>query len=180
MASVNIDKIVHQLWPPVEGQAPLHVYALVDAARSESIYPKLSQVKSDCICLHRGDRARELAWVSPYLARVREQDPFFRWLLEEGWGKSRATFVRSRASLNELVQHFRTCLTVYDEKGKSYFFRFYDPRVLRTYLPICNEEELNTVFGPAQRFIVEDADPSVLLNFHRAGNQLQQDKVSLS
>ena len=180
MASARINQIISQLWRPVEGQASLNVYALVDAARSDVIYPKILAAESECVCLHRGKRALELAWVAPYLVRIQEQDPFFLWLLEDGWGKSRVSFVRSTATLNELKRHFQTCLTVYDENGKSYFFRFYDPRVLRTYLPTCNEDEINTVFGPGESFIVEDADPSSLLHFFRAGKQLRQENVSLA
>ncbi|RLC02550.1 MAG: DUF4123 domain-containing protein [Deltaproteobacteria bacterium] len=179
MASAQIDQIINKLWHPVEGGAPLNVYALVDAARSESIYPKIMGAKVESVCLHRGKRAEELAWVAPYLVHLQLEDPFTLWLLETGWGKSRAAFVRSAASLNELNRHFRTCLTVYDDEGKSYFFRFYDPRVMRTYLPSCNRKEIKTVFGPGENFIVEDEDPSILLHFLRAKETLVKEKVSL-
>lgn len=179
MASPQIEQIIRHLWRPVEGQAPLNVYTLVDAARSESIYPKIRSSKLETVCLHRGKRAQELAWVAPYLVLLEAEDPFTQWLIETGWGKSRAAFVRSEASLNELSRHFRNCLTVYDDEGKSYFFRFYDPRVLRTYLPSCDKEEIRTVFGPGKHFIVEDENPTMLLHFSRAGEILQKEKVSL-
>ncbi len=155
----------------------MDVYALVDAARSESIYPKIMGANVSSACLHRGKRAEELAWVAPYLILLQPEYPFTHWLLDKGWGKSRASFVRSSATLSELNRHFRTYLTVYDEEGKSYFFRFYDPRVLRTYLPTCNSEELNTVFGPVENFIVEGEDPSVLMHFSLAGDALQKKKI---
>ncbi len=163
----------------MEGRAPLKVYALVDAARSESIYPKIMDAKVENVCLHRGKMAKELACVAPYLVQLQSEDPFTQWLLDSGWGKSRYVFVRSSATLNELKRHFRTFLTVYDEEGKSFFFRFYDPRVLRVYLPTCNAAEIKTVFGPVESFVVEEEDPSVLLHFSRAGEELQKEKVSL-
>ena len=52
------------------------------------------------------------------------------------------------ATLEELRRHFRKFLKVEDPKGKSLIFRYYDPRVLRVYLPTCNAMELQTVFGP--------------------------------
>ena len=180
MASAQTNQIISQLWRPVEGQAPLNVYAIVDAARSDSIYPEILGAIVPSVCLHRGKMAEELAWVAPYLVRLQAQDPFLLWLLETGWGKSRAAFVRSSATLNELKRHFRTCLTVYDEEGKSYFFRFYDPRVMRTYLPTCNAAEIKTVYGPVESFIVEDGDPSKLLHFSWAGEKLQKEKISLT
>jgi hypothetical protein len=179
MASDQIDLIINRLWRPVEGRAPLDVYALVDAARSESIYPKIMGATVASVCLHRGKRAEELAWVAPYLVLLQPEDSFTHWLLDKGWGKSRVSFVRSSDTLNELNRHFRTYLTVYDEEGKSYFFRFYDPRVLRTYLPTCNAQELKTVFGPVENFIVEGEDPSVLLHFSLAGEALLKEEVSL-
>jgi hypothetical protein len=179
MASDQIDIVINQLWRPVEGRASLNVYALVDAARSESIYPEIMGTNVVSVCLHRGKRAEELAWVAPYLVHLQPEDPFTHWLLDKGWGKSRACFVLSSATLNELNRHFRTYLTVYDEEGKSYFFRFYDPRVLRTYLPTCNAKEIKTIFGPVGNFMVEGEDPSVLLHFSMAGEALQKEKVSL-
>ncbi len=174
------DQIINRLWRPVEGRALLNVYALVDAARSESIYPKIMGAKLASVCLHRGKRAEELAWVAPYLVLLQPEDLFTHWLLDKGWGKSRVSFIRSSAALNELNRHFRNYLTVYDEEGKSYFFRFYDPRVLRTYLPTCNAEELKTIFGPVENFIVEGEDPSLLLHFSMAGEALQKETVSIA
>ena len=47
-------------------------------------------------------------------------------------------------------------------------FRWYDPRVLRVYLPTCTVGELREVFGPARAFLVEDVDPGVLLRYELA------------
>ena len=54
--------------------------------------------------------------------------------------------------------HLRTFLKVYGPDLTPLYFRYYDPRVLRTYLPTCNEQEMRTVFGPVLRYIVEDED----------------------
>ena len=53
------------------------------------------------------------------------------------------------------MRHFRQFLRVRDEAGREFFFRFYDPRVLRVYLPTCNSEELRTFFGPVELFSME-------------------------
>ncbi len=180
MASPQIDQIISRLWRPVEGQAPLKVYALVDAARSELIYPKIMGAEAKSVCLHRGKMAEELAWVAPYLVELEREDPFTHWLLDSGWGKSQCVFIRSSATLNELKRHFRTFLTVYDEEGKSYFFRFYDPRVFRVYLPTCNEEEIKTVFGPVENFILEEKEAAFMLMFARQDENLQTEKISLA
>ena len=164
----------------MEGRAPLKVYALVDAARSESIYPKIMDAKVENVCLHRGKMAKELACVAPYLVQLQSEDPFTQWLLDSGWGKSRYVFVRSSATLNELKRHFRTFLTVYDEEGKSFFFRFYDPRVLRVYLPTCNENELEIVYGPVTRYYLEGKEENQLIEyFHTKEFNLVQNEINL-
>lgn len=180
MASPQINQIINRLWQLVEGRAPLKVYALVDAARSELIYPKIMGAKVESVCLHRGKMAEELAWVAPYLVELQRKDSFTERLLDSGWGKSRYVFVRSSATLNELKRHFRTFLTVYDEEGKSYFFRFYDPRVLRVYLPTCNGEEIKTVFGPVESFMLEEKESSFLRMFSRVGEKLKTKRISLT
>jgi len=44
-------------------------------------------------------------------------------------------------------------------------FRYYDPRVLRAYLPTCSPAELNTFFGPVTAFITEGENPGEILEF---------------
>jgi len=70
--------------------------------------------------------------------------------------------VHSDAGLKELQEHFRRYLQVQDSEGKKLFFRFYDPRVLRVYLPSCTRKELFTFFGPVRRFILDGEGPGTL------------------
>jgi len=68
---------------------------------------------------------------------------------------------------------------VHDEAGKPLYFRFYDPRVLRTYLPTCNASELAQIFGPVECYVQEGEDPGVLLRFRQAGGKLVAGKEAL-
>ena len=54
---------------------------------------------------------------------------------------------------------------MHDPTGKPLLFRYYDPRVLRVYLPTCNAEELKTLFGPVQAYIMEDESGAAMLRF---------------
>jgi hypothetical protein len=54
------------------------------------------------------------------------------------------------------------------EAGGTFLFRFYDPRVLRAYLPTCDAGELATVCGPAAMFVVE-GERGEVLRFPRPG-----------
>jgi hypothetical protein len=65
----------------------------------------------------------------------------------------------------EVRRHLRTLFRVKDETGRILIFRWYDPRVLRAYLPTCLPAELHTFFGPIERFYCEGEDPGSLLQF---------------
>jgi Domain of unknown function (DUF4123) len=180
MASPRIDLVISHLWRPAEGRTPEKVYALVDAARSESIYPKIMAAKVESVCLHRGKMAKDLAWVAPYLVRLQREDTFTQWLVDSGWGNNRCVFVRSSATLHELKRHFRAFLTVYDEEGKSYLFRFYDPRVLGVYLPTCNENELKIFYGPVTGYYMEGEEGEQVVEYSCIdGCKLVQNKITL-
>jgi hypothetical protein len=71
-------------------------------------------------------------------------------------------------------RHFRSFLTVYDPDGKPLLFRYYDPRVLRVYLPTCDARELETVFGPVVAYLLEGEDPGDLLRFELSSGALQR------
>jgi len=75
--------------------------------------------------------------------------------------------------------HLRRFLTVRTEKGKKLLFRFYDPRVLRLYLPTCTSTELNTFFGPVERFVCEGGDSQTALVHSRVGDAFQAEEVPL-
>jgi hypothetical protein len=56
-------------------------------------------------------------------------------------------------------------------------FRYYDPRLLRVYLPTCRPAELETFFGPIDTFLTEGEDGGEMLEFRREGNRLVQSRV---
>ena len=96
-----------------------------------------------------------------------------------GWGKSWGIFVRIEDSSN-LRYHLRTFLRVRDESGRNLLFRYYDPRVLRSYLPTCRADELKTVFGPIDTYIAESEDGQSLIEFRFDGSALQERRITLT
>jgi hypothetical protein len=58
-------------------------------------------------------------------------------------------------------------------------FRYYDPRVLRVYLPTCVTAELRTVFGPIECFWTESESPEYMLDFRVHDGALEQQTVCL-
>lgn len=143
--------------------------ALVDGARLGPDRSLPTDGNAGIVSLYKGRSEEILADVAPYLCEAASKTEFGRWLRSEGWGDAWAVFLDSAAPSEELHKHFRKFLLVQDEDGRELYFRFYDPRVLRIFLPTCTTDQLKEFFGPVQRFIVEDADPSRALVFSLDG-----------
>ncbi len=151
----HVQKVVDQLWP--DGKES-HIYAILDTARDEVIYGKILASDIEYVCLYPKDEAKRLEDVAPYLVKLEKDDSFTEWVLNNGWGNSWGIFLESLASMDELRWHFQKFIRVCDEDGNVMLFRFYDPRVLQTYIPTCNESERLLIFGPIIQFQIEDAE----------------------
>jgi hypothetical protein len=88
-------------------------------------------------------------------------------------------FFRSETSMKNLRTHLRGFLRVTDERGRKLIFRYYDPRVLRVYLPTCNKNELRTIFGPIDQFAMEAEDPGIALEFAFKNEAFTERKFAL-
>jgi hypothetical protein len=158
------------------------VYAVVDGANCPDLLDKLYDPDSppaEFACLYSGDLGPDMAEVAPYLVKLDPSSPFTDWLVREGWGHAWCIYLACPFDLRTVRRHLRTFLMVYDPDGKPMYFRYYDPRVLRVYLPTCNAEETKLVFGPLRSFMMEDEERSVLLRFTPQGATPRQESVIL-
>lgn len=152
------------LWPPGMA-ASMHVYAVLDGARNPAIHPAIESSGLPYVCLYAGKIARPLIPVAPYLLQLHPEKKFSAWFLDKGWEDNFGIALLSSGSLEELRRHFRRFLKVQDTSGKSLLFRWYDPRVLRVYLPTCHEDELSAIFGPVTAFITPSGKAGTVLRF---------------
>jgi len=155
------------------------VFAVLDGASVPDLLRKLYDTKPEHECLYRGELKPDLAEVAPYLARLEPRSEFAGWVIQQGWGNHWGVFAVSPADLPAMRHHFRRFLIVYDSEGKPLYFRYYDPRVLRTYLPTCNAEELAAVFGPVTSYLLEGEDSNTLLHFKLVSGALVEKKQEL-
>lgn len=61
-----------------------------------------------------------------------------------------------------IYKHLRKILVVTGDDGNEMYFRYYDPRVLRVFLPTCEPVQLREFFGPIDAFIAEDGSGNML------------------
>lgn len=148
------------------------IWAILDGARDDRVYSTFDMFSADKCCLYAGELEPEIKTVAPYLVQIDREDRWTRYLIDKGWGESWGVFLRASASLSELRRHLRRFLIVLDDRGRRRIFRYYDPRVLRGYLPTCLTGELRFVFGPIDEYLIESEDASRVLRFSFDGVNL--------
>lgn len=123
------------------------VYAIVDAACGETVLAKLVELGPvRATCLFRGPTLEQLWAVAPYLVSV--DRAFFDWLRRTVWSEPWGILAMTDAPPRKLFIHLRNLLVVEDPVGETVYFRYYDPRVLKVFLPTCNTDQIELLFGP--------------------------------
>lgn len=178
LTTVNHHRIAQALTEAVRADETL--YAILDAARHSDVPYLLKWAGVEHECLYEGETREKLWYVAPYLLKCDPASDFFKQLLEDGWGKSWGIFLTSSSKLDELLTHFRQFLLVKDEDNKDFYFRFYDPRVLRVYLPTCTAEEVREFFGTNGAYLLEAAEPDTLLKFTAGERGAERAVISVS
>ncbi|CAD5367190.1 conserved hypothetical protein [Rubrivivax sp. A210] len=160
----------------------LSVWAVLDGARDPAIHRALfeSRLEHRCLFTGRGGLlSRELELAAPQLVELPPGHALGLRLLDEGWGQSWGIWLRI-ADPSNLRHHLRTLLRVQDEDGQRMLFRWYDPRVLRLYLPTCTPDELRQFFGPIDSLMLEAEGGAGLIEYRRHNGLLQQRRLSLA
>lgn len=89
-------------------------------------------------------------------------------------------FLTSDKPLKDLRTHFRQFLMIKLPSGKQVYFRFYDPTVLRLFLPTCLPKEIDEFFGPVKQFLMESEDSKMVLHFARGPKGAAKKELQLA
>ena len=171
----TVQKLRRHLFSVPDGK----VYALLDGASVKGLLGKLHECRPEHECLYWGKLEPDIAEVAPYLVRLEPEAEFTQWVLEEGWGKHWGIFAVTHEILRSMRQHFRRFTMVRGPDGKNLYFRFYDPRVLRVFLPTCTQRELREFFGPVLAYAMEDENPGRMLRFASGRGALRREDLAL-
>lgn len=177
---MNIEEIVESVSKYLFTDKEADVFAVLDGASMPGLLDKLYGLSPIFCCLFRGEIEPDMAEVAPYLVQLEKDSEFTNWLIGQGWGNHYGTFAVADADFREMRRHFRSFLIVYDESGRPLRFRYYDPRVLRTYLPTCNAQESTTIFGPVSSYLLEDADPNTMLRFEITAGSVRKTTLPMN
>ncbi len=165
-----VNALSQMLWTTPEDR----VYALLDGASVPELLDRLyADPRPEFECLLHGELTPDMAEVAPYLVALERGSAFCDWAITQGWGNHWGVFAVTRANLRAVWFHLRTLSMVYGPEGKPMLFRYYDPRVLRIFLPTCAPEQIKELFGPVEKFIAEGDAPATALSFTQAAGELQ-------
>lgn len=169
------EAVLQRLWP---SGAPANegVWAVLDCARDPSIYRMLIESRLEFRCLYSGRLPRALEMAAPHLLEIPARHAFLLRWLDAGWGRAWGVLLRTGEPDN-LRHHLRKFLKVRDPSGRNLLFRWYDPRVLRTYLPTCTPAEQARLFGPVRAFVAEDDAGMGLVEFGLPSSVLSRESA---
>lgn len=134
-----------------------YLFALLDAT-DQILVPHKAKLlgPTKAVSLFTGT-ANEWHWtVAPYLFQVDSE--LLDWIAKKLWKEPWGIFAMSKATMEELRLHFKKFLMVKLPDGKQWLFRYYDPRILKAYLPACEPWELQKFFGPIRAYAFTNLD----------------------
>jgi hypothetical protein len=136
-----------------------HLFAILDASADERILQLLRESVAEFLSLYEGPRGESLEDIAPYLVVLPPDSGLLGSLVHEGWGKNWGVYLRCHHPLQMVRRHLRKLLMVEAEGQQGrFYFRFYDPRVLRSFLETCDASQRRDFFGAIERFILEGPD----------------------
>ena len=148
-------------------------FLLLDAAREPDVLSAITRSDLPHRSLYRGDTALRLHEVAPYLVELASPDAGLA-LLRRAWGRAWGIVIQTaEESFDVAHAHLRRFLFVDHADGRSVYFRYYDPRVMRAFLPTCSDEQYAALFAVPTRFIVEGEDGQSAMTFTRRGKPPQ-------
>jgi hypothetical protein len=145
------------------------MYAVVDAAKEPGVLKMILDTPgTERDCLLGEARDAQLVHFAPHLVRLangsqlREQLTLGR--AGVGWG----ILIVSDAPKEQLRAHLVQLLRAKLSDGREMHFRYYDPRILKAFLPSCLEEEVAAFFGPVTQFVLQENEKEDRICFSRA------------
>lgn len=111
------------------------LYAILDAAKLSNLPELLQSSGLKHRCFFQGKAFDELKDVAPWIVQLDDDNAFTRHLFSHDtakdvpwflWEKQPGILVRSAAGLDDLWSHFRKFTRVQDNRGRWFFFRFWE------------------------------------------------------
>ena len=149
-------------------------FVVLDGAVTPAVRDLLNQAGVFYQSLYEGEQAADLAVNGPYLVEIEKGGKMLPFLLKVGWGNSWGIFLSTKMDFAETRKHLRHFLIVDLEGGQKVLFRFYDPRVMRVFLPTCNAEQRKEFFGQIEQILVESEGKTAVIRYSLGSDEEYQ------
>jgi hypothetical protein len=146
-------------------------FAVVDTAQDPRLI-ELVKASARQQCLVSGAVAPVLAATLPYVVLMKTGEPLADAWRAHGAGRNWGIMLQSGLPIDQLRIHFKKFINAKLPDGTVALFRFYDPRVFRTYIRAATAEERAPWFAGIARFSVEAEEPGRFHDFQLLNGQL--------
>jgi Domain of unknown function (DUF4123) len=146
-------------------------HAVVDTAQDPALLP-LVRATPGHQCLVSGDMAPELAATMPYVLRLRSGEALADAWRDHGSGRNWGILFETDRGADWMRLHFKKFLNAKLPDGTIALFRFYDPRVFRTFVRAAAPQEVAPWFDGIKRYSVESHAPGAFHDFRHENGQL--------
>ncbi|OKH87072.1 DUF4123 domain-containing protein [Thalassospira sp. TSL5-1] len=138
------EEIIH--YGSYEAVPPMRTYIVLDSGKMQWGYSEIEHCGMPFRCLFKGQAAEDLKDVAPYLIELDQENEFthrlFKYMPEmpdvmtsvHVWHQEPGIYIRTRADFSSIWKRLRKFPRMQNDQGQWYFFRFWEPRVLRNYL----------------------------------------------
>lgn len=127
-------------------------YALMDACGEPMVPPWAAAHGERAACLYDGAAADDYWDTAPYLLQLDAE--LYQRIRSEMNGRPWGWLFETAVDLATAKHHWKRFVMVRDEEGSDYLFRFYDPRVVRTFLGAAELADQIRFFGPVRSLLV--------------------------
>lgn len=149
-------------------------WTILDATDVPTLPDRIEEEYTLGRCLYQDEAAVEYRNCAPYLARLDQR--LYLWikdgLASEPWGIA----LICPGDLDAVADHFRRFTFVTDPEGEKIFFRYFDPRVLPTFLRLADPTRRAEFFGPVDEFWIPTRGVEVFDRYLREAPGESQDE----
>lgn len=127
-------------------------YLLLDGAKIENLPARVYSLDENPIVewLYHSTPLHEVFDVGPALVVLRANTALEKAFTED-WQNDAGLIIESDAPIQQLTEHLRSLIHVRVPGDASMLFRYYDPRVMRHWLPPMSPAEKDHLMGPIRR-----------------------------
>ncbi len=166
---------------PTSAEVNYDLYAILDGATVKKLPDACEDLEATHACLFKGETDPAILVRAPWIMKLEPGEELMEWFIEEGWGRNWGVVAQVPAGteFEEVVRHFRQFVQVKLPDQKIVFFRYFDPRVLRLFLPTCDAPQLQSLFALPALLSCESEDPDVMLVYGNKAGTLTKTNLSL-